>query len=116
MKQVELNIIDISYEGKGIARKDNLVYFTDNAIDGETVTAEAYETKPKYVKAKTIQILKPSKYRTEPKCAVYNKCGGCSLRHMSYERQLKLKKDTVIANLKRIAHNQHSRHNNTPKP
>ena len=70
MKQVELNIIDISYEGKGIARKDNLVYFTDNAIDGETVTAEAYETKPKYVKAKTIQILKPLKIqnRTEMCC------------------------------------------------
>jgi len=104
LKQVELNIIDISYEGKGIARKDNLVYFTDNALDGETVTAEAHEIKPKYVKAKTIQILKPSKYRTEPKCVVYDKCGGCNLRHMSYERQLKLKKDTVIANLKRMAH------------
>ena len=103
-QEIKLDIIDISYEGKGIARKDNLVYFVDNAIDGETVIAKIYENKPKYAKAKTIKILKSSKDRTEPKCKVYEKCGGCSLRHMSYERQLQLKKDTVITNLKRMAH------------
>ncbi|HPB18000.1 MAG TPA: TRAM domain-containing protein, partial [Clostridia bacterium] len=103
-QEIKLDIIDISYEGKGIARKDNLVYFVDNALDGETVIAKIYENKPKYAKAKTIKILKQSINRTEPKCKVYGKCGGCSLRHMSYERQLQLKKDTVITNLRRMAH------------
>jgi len=103
-QDIKLDIIDLSYEGKGIARKDNLVYFVDNALDGETVIAKPYENKPKYAKAKAVKILNPSQNRTEPKCKVYDKCGGCSLRHMTYERQLKLKKDTVITNLKRMAH------------
>lgn len=102
--EITLDITDLSYEGKGIARKDNLVYFVDNALDNETVQAQVIENKSRYARAKAIKIITPSADRVVSECAAYPKCGGCSLRHMSYERQLKLKKDTVLSNLRRIGH------------
>ena len=102
--EIILDITDLSYEGKGIARKDNLVYFVENALDTETVQAQVIENKSRYARAKAIKILNPSPDRVVSECKVYPKCGGCSLRHMSYERQLRLKKETVLSNLRRIGH------------
>lgn len=35
--------------------------------------------------------------RTLPPCPLWRKCGGCQLRNMDYERQLKFKQETVIS-------------------
>ncbi|MCH9811215.1 23S rRNA (uracil(1939)-C(5))-methyltransferase RlmD [bacterium] len=41
------------------------------------------------------EILEKSKDRTTPRCAHFTKCGGCSLQHVSYDRQLKEKEGKV---------------------
>ena len=41
------------------------------------------------------QILKESPKRVKPKCQFVSKCGGCSLQHIKYDEQLKLKTDLV---------------------
>ena len=76
--EIILDITDLSYEGKGIARIDNLVYFVENALDTETVQAQVIENKSRYARAKAIKILNPSPDRVVSECKVYPKCGGCS--------------------------------------
>ena len=41
------------------------------------------------------QILEKSKDRVEPRCAHFTSCGGCSLQHVSYPRQLQEKEEKV---------------------
>lgn len=40
---------------------------------------------------KVLRILEPSSFRIKPKCEIYNRCGGCTLQHVSYQHQLELK-------------------------
>ena len=38
-----------------------------------------------------MNIIKNQRIEKESDCATYKRCGGCSLRHMTYESTLKLK-------------------------
>ena len=53
-----------------------------------------------YARAETLLVPSPS--RIEPGCSCYGKCGGCDLRHMSYEEELHFKLAKVNDALKRI--------------
>ncbi len=100
---VTTDIQGISHEGRGIATIDGKTTFISNALPEETV-AFIYTTKnSRYAQGKTTQILKASAERTEPKCAYFGICGGCSLQHMQHEAQLTLKQDTLIEQLKHFA-------------
>ena len=44
---------------------------------------------------KIVRILETSKDRTDIDCATYQRCGGCDLRHMTYENTLNLKREIV---------------------
>ncbi|MBE3128023.1 MAG: 23S rRNA (uracil(1939)-C(5))-methyltransferase RlmD, partial [Candidatus Atribacteria bacterium] len=48
------------------------------------------------------EIILSSPDRVEPRCPVYNFCGGCQLQHIAYEKQLEMKKEIVENALNRI--------------
>ena len=48
------------------------------------------------------EILLKSDDRVEPKCPIYEKCGGCQLQHLNYSAQLKWKRQQVIDALRHI--------------
>lgn len=100
--QVELQVDKLAFEGFGIARKDELVYFVKNAIPGDKVLARVTKKKKSYSEATTLEILEKSKDRIEPKCDYFNDCGGCSLQNLSYSEQVKWKKVFVEDALRRI--------------
>ncbi len=54
-----------------------------------------------FSKEKILKILKPSPDRVEPVCPLYMKCGGCSLQHISYEKQLEIRKELVLESFRR---------------
>jgi 23S rRNA (uracil1939-C5)-methyltransferase len=60
------------------------------------------KVKKTYCYARTIEILTPSVYRTEPVCPIYRPCGGCQLQALSYEKQLDFKTEKVAGCFKRI--------------
>jgi len=51
---------------------------------------------------KAVEILQASSHRIEPKCEVYNKCGGCALQHLSTDQQIVYKQQQLIDNLQKI--------------
>lgn len=97
-ENLKLNITAISSDGTGIAKNSNGangVVFVQGALPGETVKAETVAKKKDFTIANTIEVIKASSGRVNPKCKYYGRCGGCQLQHANYETQLKLKTDIV---------------------
>lgn len=72
------------------------------ALPGEVITAKVSKIHPNYAEAEIVRIRESSKHRVNPPCAVYEQCGGCQLQHLSYEGQLKEKRDIVIQSLEKF--------------
>lgn len=104
---LELEITSYAFEGKGVSRvnigdKNNYVIFVDNAYPGDIVAAELKKIKSSYAEAKAKKIIKPSMYRTNPKCKYFGICGGCKLQDLVYEKQLEYKSSHVKDTFERI--------------
>ena len=98
-------IVDIEgqgYEGEGIGRIDNYPVFIKGALKDEKVKIKIIKVNKNYGFGKLMEIITPSKARTNAVCSIYQRCGGCNLQHMSYEEQLKFKKSRVEDCLRKI--------------
>lgn len=101
-KTYKVEITGLTHEGQGVGKIDGFVVFVDNALIGEIAEVQITKQTKSYSVGQIIKIQKPSVKRVEPFCPVNDKCGGCSIQHMSYDAQLEFKTDTVRQNLKRI--------------
>lgn len=90
-----LDIISIGYEGEGIAKIDGYPIFIEGAILGERVKALIVKVKKNYAYGKLLEVIESSDERVEPKCKVYKRCGGCTVQHMNYKKQLDYKFERV---------------------
>lgn len=90
-----LDIISIGYEGEGIAKIEGYPIFIEGAILGEKVKALIVKVKKSYAYGKLLEVIEPSNDRVEPKCKVYKRCGGCTVQHMNYKKQLDYKFERV---------------------
>ncbi|NBK97392.1 MAG: 23S rRNA (uracil(1939)-C(5))-methyltransferase RlmD [Erysipelotrichia bacterium] len=94
--------VDYTHEGLGIVKANEFTFFVKNVIVGEEIAFVITKLNKRYGYGKCTEILKPSKARVQPFCEYYGKCGGCQLQHMSYEEQLRFKKQLVQNNLRNI--------------
>lgn len=97
-----VDIVNMTHEGRGVARIDDFVVFVDGAITGEKVEIEIVYKAKSYAIANIYKIIEAADERVEPFCKVYGKCGGCSLQHLRYNVQLVFKQNYVIDCIKRI--------------
>ncbi len=108
MKPVKLNdiydikITGLGSNGEGVGRFDDFTIFVEGALPDEIVKAKITSIKNNYAIAQLISITKRSSDRVEPRCPIYNECGGCQLQHLSYTAQLKAKRQKVIDSITRI--------------
>ncbi len=98
-KQVQ--ITKLAYGGEGIGIIDGKICFVENALPGETVIAKITETKPRFLRGKTRQILQASPARVAPPCVYVEQCGGCQYQHVDYTEELKWKEIQVREHLTR---------------
>ena len=103
-KTYELSIAGLGTSGEGIGRYEGFTVFVPYALPGETVRARVTMVKKTYASAALEQILTPSPDREKPPCPVYERCGGCQLQHLSYEGELKEKRQQVKDAMERIGH------------
>lgn len=94
-KEYIVEIIDNGFQGEGIAKIDNFTIFIPNCIKGEKVKIIIVKVLSSHAFGKVIEILKKAEDRIEPDCSTYKRCGGCSLRHIKYEKTLEIKKNAV---------------------
>jgi 23S rRNA (uracil1939-C5)-methyltransferase len=102
MKQVELEITDLAFDGKAVALLDGKVVFLDSGLPGEKVLAEITQSKPRYNRARLCEVITPSPDRIAARCSHFESCGGCTWQDLSYHKQLEYKKKQVADCLERI--------------
>jgi 23S rRNA (uracil1939-C5)-methyltransferase/tRNA (uracil-5-)-methyltransferase len=90
-QEVEVTVESLTNLGMGVARVDGWVVMVPFVIPGEVVKARIYRNFQNYSDADLVEVVKPSPDRVEPRCPLYQKCGGCQYQHMTYARQLKEK-------------------------
>ncbi len=100
--ELELIIEDMGVDGEGIGKAEGIALFVKDAVLGDLVRVKIMKMKKNYGYARLLEVLKPSPYRVEPKCAYHRQCGGCQIQAVDYAQQLKFKENKVRNNLKRI--------------
>ena len=90
-----VDIIDNGFEGEGIAKINNYTVFVEGAIKGEKCKILILKTTASHAFAKILEIIKKSEFRCESDCDTYKRCGGCSMRHIDYDKTLDIKQEKV---------------------
>ena len=82
METFETEIVDISFEGLGVAKHpDGYVVFCPGVIPGERVLIEIIKKQKRFATGRPTEILSPSMHRVDAPCSYQGlgagKCGGC---------------------------------------
>ncbi len=85
----------LDHQGRGIIHVNGKVIFVENALPNEIVEIQIVKSKKNFAEAKVLSYEKKSEYRCEALCPYYEKCGGCHMMHVSYEKQLMFKLEKV---------------------
>lgn len=98
----EMTIEDMSKDGEGIGHVDGLTVFVKDTAPGDRIRARVMKEKKNLAYARLEEVLEPSPYRVTPACPKARSCGGCTLQHISYEKQKELLAKHVANCLTRI--------------
>ncbi len=101
-REVELQIDDIAFGGKGVGRAEGKAVFVPFTIEGERVAARIVREKKSFAEAEVVRLEETSAHRVPPPCPYFGRCGGCAYQHMSYGHQLHWKERQVAQALQRI--------------
>jgi 23S rRNA (uracil1939-C5)-methyltransferase len=102
MQTTEVDITDLSHDGRGVARVDGKTVFVTGGLPGERVRIHRIQRHRNYDEAKIEEILVRSPERVEPRCAHFGTCSGCSLQHLPPAAQIKAKQHVLAENFERI--------------
>lgn len=118
-KTVIITIKRLGINGEGVGYYKKKIAFVPGGLPNEVVVAEIEEEKPTYLQAKLVRIKEKSPDRVDFPKDVDPRVGGLELAHLSYEQQLKFKKDNVIEALRRFhprSYNTYRVKNTIPAP
>lgn len=79
---LELSITHLAGLGDGVAMHDGLPVFVPLACGGDTLRAEVEQVAKDHIRARLVEVVKPSPHRATPPCPHFGACGGCSLQHV----------------------------------
>jgi 23S rRNA (uracil1939-C5)-methyltransferase len=100
----EADVVDLSHDGRGVARLQGKAVFIDGALPGERVRFRVLRRRRQMDEAGLVEVLVASPDRVVPRCAHFGVCGGCALQHLSPAAQLAVKERQLLENLHRIGH------------
>ena len=100
---IEVEIVDLSHEGAGVAKAEGLVFFVENALPGELIRMRVLKVNKKIGFGKVEEFLRTSDQRNENLDMAYLRTGIADLGHLSYPAQLDFKRKQVKDSLYKIA-------------
>ncbi len=98
-----VDIIDLSYEGLGVAKIDGYPLFIENALPGEQVEILVVKAGNKFGYGKVMNWLKESSDRQPLEDNRLLRTGIAPLAHLNYEQQLRFKQKQVENVMTKIA-------------
>lgn len=100
---IEVEIVDLSHDGAGIAKAEGLVFFVENALPSEKILMRVLKVNKKIGFGKVEEFLRTSDQRNENLDMAYLRTGIADLGHLSYPSQLVFKRKQVKDSLYKIA-------------
>ena len=100
-KPVRIKRWGINGEGIGYVNKKPI--FLMNALLDEVVEFDIVQEHDKYYVGKTTKVLQESPRRHHAVCPIWQECGGCSLMHVDYKGQVRMKEQILKEALKKYA-------------
>ena len=85
------DIAGYTSEGNGVCRINGRAVFVPRALSGEKWRIKILKVTKTAVYARGEELIEPSAERIESDCPYFPGCGGCTLRHMSYAEELRMK-------------------------
>ena len=100
--QTEVEIQDIAFGGRGLAKLDGMAVFVDQAVPGDRAIIRIFKKKKNYAEARVVELIEPSPYRITAPCEYSGFCGGCKWQFLNYDQQLIYKRKHVLDSLEHI--------------
>ena len=100
---IEVEIVDLSHEGAGVAKAEGLVFFVENALPGEFIRMRVLKINKKIGYGKVEEFLRISDQRNENLDMAYLRTGIADLGHLNHPAQLDFKRKQVKDSLYKIA-------------
>lgn len=96
-----VSAVGSNYEG--LVKIDGYVCIIPLALEKEKVRFKVLKVQKNIAYCKLLEVLAPSQSRVRPECPIFEKCGGCSLQHISYKKQLRFKTSNIERTFKKVA-------------
>lgn len=90
----ETEIMDMTTEGSGVCRVDNMAVFVPHTAVGDRIRVRIVKVLKSYGFGIVEELLEPSADRIPPVCDLFQ-CGGCLFQHISYTAELRIKEKAV---------------------
>lgn len=100
---IPLHIERLSNDGNGVAHApDGETVFIPGTAPGDEARVRIVKDCGRYAFGILEDLLSASPDRIPVDCPVAGPCGGCSLRHLSYQAELRAKQESVVDAFRRI--------------
>lgn len=93
---MEVLITSINHNGDGIGKIDGKVIFVPKTVIGDMIKVKDVVEYKNYYNGEVDEFLLYGSDRCEIECSYYDKCGGCQIMGLNYDKQLEYKKDKVV--------------------
>ncbi|MEJ2187648.1 MAG: TRAM domain-containing protein [Gemmatimonadota bacterium] len=98
-----IEISGIGTGGAGVGRlPDGRVTFVHRTSPGERVEVRLTDERRRWTRSELVRVVHASSSRRVAPCPHYERCGGCTLEHLTYAAQLEAKRQIVAEALRRI--------------
>ena len=99
---IRLEVEDMNNLGNGIAHVGGFTVFVVGGVTGDILNGKIIKVTKSYAVARIEDLIVSSCFRTENRfCPFDKKCGGCIYRNISREYELEIKRDSVVAAMRR---------------
>lgn len=100
---LELSVEALVSDGRGLARRNGMVFLVDEALPGQRVQAQVTAVRARMIEASKIRTLSPAPDERCPTCT-HTACGSCEWQCLEYTGQLEWKRRLVRDALERLGH------------
>ena len=96
-----IEITDVNENGAGFGKIDGMAVFVPGLLTGETARIRITSLAKNYVMGECVERLSDSPDRIPPVCPSAEQCGGCTLAHVTFDAENRIKHNTVKAAFRR---------------
>lgn len=94
--EIEVTCEYVALDGKGVIKNPDGVIYVPFLLDGEKALIKINSIKGRNIYGSIVNLISSSSYRSSKNlCNVFDRCGGCNLLHMNYERSILFKKESL---------------------